>query len=133
MWGTGSNKDKSIEKAVNDILKSRARSRIYIYLLRKNGARSEEIIKGTRLHPSTVRETLSKMYDLKLIYREKLKNDSIGKNPFIYYSISPIELLKRHANEIEDRLNKLASLASRQKIKNYRPVRIRIQERSDKT
>jgi predicted transcriptional regulator len=133
MWGTGSNRDKSIEKAVNDILRSRARSRIYIFLLRKNGAKSEEIIKGTKLHPSTVRETLSKMYDLKLIYREKLKNDSIGKNPFIYYPISPIELLKRHANEIEDRLNKLASLASRQKSKNYRPVRIRIQERSDKT
>ena len=132
MWGTGSNRDKSIEKAVNDILKSRARSRIYIYLLRKNGARSEEIIKGTRLHPSTVRETLSKMFELKLIYREKLKNDNIGKNPYIYYPISPIELLKRHAKEIEDRLNKLASLASRQKIKNYRPVRIKIQERSDK-
>jgi len=132
MWGTGSNRDKSIEKAVNDILKSRARSRIYIYLLRKNGARSEEIIKGTRLHPSTVRETLSKMFELKLIYREKLKNDNIGKNPYIYYPISPIELLKRHAKEIEDRLNKLASLASRQKIKNYRPVRIRIQERSVK-
>ena len=132
MWGTGSNREKSIEKAVNDILKSRARSRIYIFLLRKNGARSEEIIKGTRLHPSTVRETLSKMYELRLIYRKKLKNDSIGKNPFIYYPISPIELLKRHANEIEDRLNKLASLATRQKIKNYRPVRIKIQERSDK-
>jgi len=132
MWGTGSNRDKSIEKAVNDILKSRARSRIYIYLLRKNSARTEEIIKGTKLHPSTVRETLSKMYKLKLIYREKIKNDSIGKNPYIYYPISPIELLKRHANEIEDRLNKLASLSSRQKIKNYRPVRIKIQERTDK-
>ena len=133
MWGTGSNKDKSIEKAVNDILKSRARSRIYIYLLRKNCARTEEIIKGTKLHPSTVRETLSKMYELKLIYREKIKNDSIGKNPYIYYPISPIELLKRHANEIEDRLNKLASLAPRQKFKNYRPIRIKIQERTDKT
>ena len=132
MWGTGSNKDKSIEKAVNDILKSRARSRIYIYLLRKNSARTEEIIKGTKLHPSTVRETLSKMFELKLIYREKLKNDCIGKNPYVYYPISPIELLKRHANEIEDRLNKLANLASRQKIKNYRPVRINIQERTDK-
>ena len=132
MWRTGTNKDKSIEKAVNDILRSRARSRIYIYLLRKNGARTEEIIKGTRLHPSTVRETLSKMNELKLIYREKIKNDSIGKNPYIYYPIPPIELLKRHANEIEDRLNKLASLASRHKIKNYKPVRIRIQERTDK-
>ena len=132
MWGTGSNRDKSVEKAVNDILKSRARSRIYIYLLRKNSARTEEIIKGTKLHPSTVRETLSKMYELKLIFREKIKNDSIGKNPYIYYPISPIELLKRHANEIEDRLNKLASLSSRQKLKNYRPVKIKIQERADK-
>ena len=96
MWGTGSNKDKSIEKAVNDILKSRARSRIYIYLLRKNGARSEEIIKGTRLHPSTVRETLSKMHYQKLIFRKKIKNDSIGKNPYIYYAISPLELLKKY-------------------------------------
>ena len=132
MWRTGINKDKSIEKAVNDILKSRARSRIYIYLLRKNGARTEDIIKGTRLHPSTVRETLSKMFELNLIYREKIKNDSIGKNPYIYHPISPIELLKRHASEIEDRLNKLASLASKQKIKNYKPVRIRIRERIDK-
>ena len=131
MWRTGTNRDKSIERAVNDILKSRARSRIYIYLLRKNGARTEEIIKGTRLHPSTVRETLSKMFELN-IYREKIKNDSIGKNPFIYYPISPIELLKRHASEIEDRLNKLASLASKEKIKNYKPVRIRIRERIDK-
>lgn len=132
MWRTGTNKDRSIEKAVNDILKSRARSRIYIYLLRKNGARTEEIIQGTRLHPSTVRETLSKMYELKLIFREKIKNDNIGKNPYIYYPISPIDLLKRHANEIEDRLNKLANLATRQKIKNYKPVKIRIQERTDR-
>ena len=126
------NRDKSIEKAVNDILKSRARSRIYIYLLRKNGARTEDIIKGTKLHPSTVRETLSKMFDQKLIYRKKIKNDSIGKNPYIYYPIPPIELLKRHASEMEDRLNKLASLASKDKLKGYRPVRIKIQERADR-
>jgi predicted DNA-binding transcriptional regulator len=122
-------RDKSIEKAVNEILKSRARSRIYIYLLRKNGARTEEIIKGTRLHPSTVRETLSKMHDNSQIYRKKIKNDSIGKNPYIFYPISPIKLIKRHAQEIEDRLNKLASLAfSREKETNYRPVEISIDE-----
>ena len=84
------NRDKSIERAVNDILKSRARSRIYIFLLRKNGARTEEIIKGTRLHPSTVRETLSKMHENSQIYRKKIKNDSIGKNPYVFYPISPI-------------------------------------------
>jgi predicted DNA-binding transcriptional regulator len=122
-------RDKSIEKAVNDILKSRARSRIYIYLLRKNGARTEEIIKGTKLHPSTVRETLSKMHDNSQIYRKKIKNDSIGKNPYIFYPVSPIKLIKKHAREIEDRLNKLASLAlSREKEGVYKPVEISIDE-----
>lgn len=125
-------RDKSIEKAVNDILKSRARSRIYVYLLGNKGARTEQIIKGTRLHPSTVRETLSKMHDKNLIYRKKIKNDSIGKNPYVYFPIPPIELLKRHAHEIEDRLNKIASLAiSKEKIKNYRPVEINIDEGVD--
>ena len=94
MRKTRVSQDKSLEKAVSDILQSRARSRIYLYLLRKNGAKTEQIIKGTRLHPSTVRETLSKMYDQKLIYRKKIKNDSIGKNPYIYYSIPPVKLLK---------------------------------------
>jgi predicted DNA-binding transcriptional regulator len=123
------NRDKSIEKAVNDILKSRARSRIYIYLLRKNGARTEEIIKGTKLHPSTVRETLSKMHDNSQIYRRKIKNDSIGKNPYMFFPVSPIKLIKKHAQEIEDRLNKLASLArSREKEGLYRPVEISVDE-----
>jgi len=94
-----------------EILDSRARSRIYLYLLRKNGAKSEQIIRGTRLHPSTVRETLSEMYAQGLIYRKKIKNGSIGKNPYMYYPISPVKLLKKYASEIEYRLNKLASLA----------------------
>jgi predicted transcriptional regulator len=129
MWRPGIVREKGLEQAVHDILKSRSRSKIYIFLLRKNGARTDQIIKGTKLHPSTVRETLSQMYDENLIYRKKIKNDSIGKNPYIYYPISPIELLKRHTGELEDRLNKLAlfSMAKENK-KDYRPVRIKISE-----
>ena len=125
-------RDKKIEKTVHEILKSRARSRIYVYLLRKNGARAEQIINGTRLHPSTVRETLSKMYDQQLIFIRKIRNDSIGKNPYVYYPIPPIELLKRYASEMEDKLNKLARITSREKIRSYKPVKIKIQERADK-
>lgn len=132
MWGKSNSRDKNIEKTVNEILKSRSRSRIYVYLLRKNGAKTEEIIKGTKLHPSTVRETLSKMYDQQLIFRRKMKNDSIGKNPYVYYPIPPIELLKRYANDMEDRLNKLASLTSRKKVRNFKPVKIKIHEAADK-
>ena len=127
MKNAGITRDKSVEKAVREILKSRALSSVYTYLLRKDGARTEQIIKGTRLHPSTVRETLSKMHEQNLIYRKKIKNDSIGKNPYMYYAISPVLLLKRYSSEMENRLNKLASLAfSKEEMKNYRPVRIKI-------
>ena len=125
------NGNRKIEKAVVDILQSKSRSRIYLYLLRRNGAKTEQIIKGTKLHPSTVRETLSDMFNDKQIIRKKIKNDCIGKNPYMYYAIPPIKLLKRHTDEIEDRLNKFASLAFDDK--NYRYVRIKIQEKVVKT
>jgi len=105
--------DKNIETAVHELLDSRAESRIYVYLLRKNGARSEDIIRGTKLHPSTVRELLSKMYTQKVIYRQKIKTDSIGKNPYLYGAVSPIVLLKRRVRIIETRLNKIANLAGK--------------------
>lgn len=111
--------NKNIETAVNELLESRAESRIYVYLLRKNGARSEEIIRGTKLHPSTVRELLSKMYDNKIIYREKIKTETIGKNPYLYGAVSPITLLKRRIKIIETRLNKIANLTDKTNGNKY--------------
>ncbi|MFE3846036.1 helix-turn-helix domain-containing protein, partial [Thermoplasmatota archaeon] len=108
-----------------DILKSPSRARIYLYLLRNNGAKTEEIIKGSKLHPSTVRETLSKMNEQKIIFRKKQKNDSIGKNPFIYYPISPLNLLKKYTNEIEEKLTKIANL-SNTKYNDYKTNRVKI-------
>ena len=127
-------REKGLEKAVQDILKSRAKTLIYVYLLKNNGSLTEEIINGTKLHPSTVRETLSKMYDQKLVLRKKIKRDSIGKNPYLYYHIPTIELLKRHTQEMEERLNKLASISfSKKERKKYRPIKIKIFERTDRT
>jgi len=117
--------DKNSERAVCELLNSRAESRIYLYLLRKNGAKSEAIIKGTKLHPSTVRELLSKMHGQNLIYREKLKNDSIGKNPYLYRAVSPVKLLQKKAKEIEERLNRIANLTDI-KNRNKRIVKIKI-------
>ena len=130
MSGSGINNDKNIERAVREILKSQSRSRIYLYLLRKNGAQTSQIIKGTKLHPSTVRETLSKMYEQKLIIREKLKNESIGKNPYKYYSIPPVKLLKRYVSEVENKLNKIANLTSIDNdSKHQKVVSIKIKNR----
>lgn len=123
---------KNIEKAVRDILKSRAKSRIYVYLLRKNGAKTGEIIKGTKLHPSTVRETLSKMYEQNQIFRRKKVNENIGKNPYLYYPIPPLELLKRYSKEIEEKLNKIANLAFTSDNGSKKSVKIKIVEKADK-
>lgn len=133
MRRTRKSKDIALEQIVHEILKSKSRSRIYVYLLKNKGAKTEQIIKGTELHPSTVRETLSKMYDQKLIKRKKIRNDSIGKNPYMYYAISPIILLKRHRAELEDKLNKLAKLTlSENDSKDYRPISIRFHEEVDR-
>jgi predicted DNA-binding transcriptional regulator len=105
--------NKNIETAVNELLDSRAESRIYVYLLRKNGARSDEIIRGTKLHPSTVRELLSKMYTNRIIYREKIKTETIGKNPYLYGAVSPVILLQRRVKIIETRLNRIANLTGK--------------------
>jgi len=121
--------NKNIEKAVEGILKSRARSLVYIYLLKNNGSLTQDIIRGTKLHPSTVRELLSKMFNERQIYRKKLKKGLIGKNPYLYYPISPIELLKKHAKEIEDGLNKIVNLSlSKNKNNKLKIVKINIKE-----
>jgi len=134
MQRSGKIGDKRLEDAVHDLLKSRARSRIYVYLLKKNGARTGQIVKGTKLHPSTVRETLSQMYNQKLIFRKKIKNQSIGKNPYLYYPISPIALLKKRAYILEESLNKIANItSSEKKLDDYKPVKINIYERVDQT
>jgi predicted transcriptional regulator len=123
--------DKNIETAVNELLDSRAESRIYIYLLQKNQARSDEIIEGTKLHPSTVRELLLKMYNNKIIYREKIKTETIGKNPYLYKAISPVILLKRRVKIIETRLNTIANLT--RNTNGNKHVQITIYHQADKS
>jgi predicted transcriptional regulator len=116
--------DKNIETAVHELLDSRAESRIYVYLLKKKGARSDDIINGTKLHPSTVRELLSKMYTQKVIYRQKIKTETIGKNPYLYGAVSPIILLQRRVKIIESRLNKIANLTGKTNGNKYVQITI---------
>jgi predicted DNA-binding transcriptional regulator len=124
---------KNTEKVVHEILKSRAVARIYVYLIGRNGAKTEQIIKGTKLHPSTVREMLSEMHDKRLIYRKKIQKGGIGKNPYMYFAIPPVELLKKYRSEMEDRLNRLARLAFSPNNESYNgSVKIKIIEGSEK-
>ena len=124
--------NKTAERAVHSILKSQAEARIYLYLLRKHRARCEDIIRGTKLYPSTVRELLSKMYVHKIISREKLKNGSIGKNPYLYYAVPPRKLLQKYVLELEETLNKIAHL-TKESDKNTKYVQIIIHGKIEET
>lgn len=103
-------------QAISLVVKSKAQSKVYLFLLKNPSARGEEIIKGTNLHPSTVREALSKMHSRGLIMRVKLKNDLIGKNPFIYSAVCPSVLLKQYAKQLEEQWNSLLDRTLGEKI-----------------
>ncbi len=108
--------DSSAMQAINLVVKSKAQSKVYLFLLKHPSARGEEIVKGTNLHPSTVRESLSKMYSRKLIKRVKLKNELIGKNPFIYSAVSPSVLLQQYVGQLEEQWNSLLNRTLGSKI-----------------
>jgi hypothetical protein len=71
------------------------------------------------------------MHEKKLIFREKLKNDHIGKNPYLYKAVPPVILLQRYITDVEKRLNKIANLATK-KEDNNKVVRIKIYEKEGK-
>jgi hypothetical protein len=64
------------------------------------------------------------MYTQKVIYRQKIKTDSIGKNPYLYGAISPIILLQRRVKIIESRLNKIANLTDKTNGNKYVQITI---------
>jgi hypothetical protein len=64
------------------------------------------------------------MYENKIIFREKIKTDSIGKNPYLYGAISPIVLLQRRVKIIESRLNKIANLTDKTNGNKYVQITI---------
>ena len=106
-----------LESTIMEILKSRAKSRVYLYLLYRKGSRTEDIVRGTHLHPSTVRELLAQMHSEGLIIREKTRSSSVGKNPYKYYPLPPTQLIRKYIAEMEERLNKLIQFSSKEKTR----------------
>jgi hypothetical protein len=64
------------------------------------------------------------MYNNKIIYREKIKTETIGKNPYLYVAVSPVILLQRRVKIIETRLNKIANLAGKTNGSKYVQITI---------
>lgn len=110
-------RDELVNQMFSDMFKSKVKARIYTLLLRKKHATSEEIAKHTGFYPSTVREALSEMFEQNLVYRKKMKKDSKGKNPYIYYPVPPIKILRGYIKDIEDKFNRMNKGNRRLQIK----------------
>jgi predicted ATP-dependent Lon-type protease len=64
------------------------------------------------------------MYANKIICREKIKTETIGKNPYLYSAISPVILLQRRVKVIETRLNMIANLTGKTTGSKYVQITI---------
>jgi len=115
-------RDEPINQMFSDMFKSKVKARIYTLLLRKKHATSEEIAKYTGFYPSTVREALSEMFEQKLVYRKKIKKDSKGKNPYVYYPTPPLKVLREYIKDIENKFNRI------NKTKRYFKIKIEMVE-----
>jgi predicted transcriptional regulator len=87
-----------------------AKAKAYIYLVKKGRATAEQVAQGADLYPTTAREVLTKMAEAGIVKREKLDTDGAGRKPFLYTAISPSELIKKRAYEIEQTLSDLLRL-----------------------
>lgn len=87
-----------------------AKAKAYVYLVKKGRATAEQVARGADLYPTTAREVLTKMAESGIVKREKLDTNGAGRKPFLYTAISPSELIKKRANEIEQILSELLRL-----------------------
>ena len=77
--------------------------KIYLYLLKKGNSTYDSIAEGTAIYPSTCRESLSSMEQMKVV--EKIQGD-----PEMYVAVSPSKLVDKKIGELEKELNEFLKL-----------------------
>ncbi|MDY6779587.1 MAG: helix-turn-helix domain-containing protein [Halobacteria archaeon] len=104
--------DTGLVELLSSFLETETRSKVYLYLRKRGEATSEEIAEDTGLYPSTVRETLSDLYQEGIVERRKKQTEGAGNNPYVYTAIPPSNLAQKFSERVEERLNKLFNLDS---------------------
>ncbi|HEC95620.1 MAG TPA: winged helix-turn-helix transcriptional regulator, partial [Euryarchaeota archaeon] len=99
-----------------------AKSKVYLYLLKKKRATAKEIIEEAGLYPTTVREVLTEMVKEGVLEREKLKIENAGRNPYVYNAVSPLEIIKKRITVLEKGVSELLSLDSPKEMKFKPPL-----------
>ena len=123
-----------IDKGLMDMLKffldTESKVKIYLYLLNKGNSTYDSIAEGTAIYPSTCRESLSSMEQMKVV--EKIPGD-----PEKYNAVSPSKLVDRKIGQLEKELNDFLKLevATKEKKEIKTPIlpfRIKIERIENK-
>jgi len=119
-------KDRDKESFLTETLRwlniGDAKSKVYLYLLKKKRATAKEIIEEAGLYPTTVREVLTEMVKEGVLEREKLKIENAGRNPYVYNAVSPLEIIKKRITVLEKGVSELLSLDSPKEMKFKPPL-----------
>ncbi|MBA2862757.1 helix-turn-helix domain-containing protein [Methanococcus maripaludis] len=102
--------EKTLIANVSSLLSSEVRAKIYIFLRMYPESTVDEIAKGTGIYPSTIRESIFEMYNEEYVIRKKMDRDGLGKKPYLYSAIDPVEIVKLISESIKEKLNDLASI-----------------------
>ena len=95
--------DKGLMDMLRFFLDTESKVKIYLYLLTKGSSTYDSIAEGTSIYPSTCRESLASMEQMKVV--EKSLED-----PEKYTAISPSKLLDRKNDQLEKELNDFLKL-----------------------
>jgi len=118
-------KDRKKESFLTETLRwlniGDAKSKVYLYLLKKKRATAKEIIEEAGLYPTTVREVLTEMVREGILEREKLKIENAGRNPYVYNAVSPLKIIKKRIAVLEG-VSELLSLDSSKEMKFKSPL-----------
>ncbi len=95
--------DKGLMDMLKFFLDTESKVKIYLYLLKKGNSTYDSIAEGTAIYPSTCRESLSSMEQMKVV--EKIKGD-----PEMYVAVSPSKLVDKKIGELEKELNEFLKL-----------------------
>ncbi|MEM3086899.1 MAG: helix-turn-helix domain-containing protein [Halobacteria archaeon] len=102
--------DLRLVDVLEDFWFTEIKAKIYIYLRKAGKSTAEDIVKGTNLYITSVREALAEMTRAGVVKRSKLPKSGAGKPPYVYEAIPPRDLIETMAAPIQEKLSQIFML-----------------------
>ncbi|MBI4362633.1 MAG: transcriptional regulator [Euryarchaeota archaeon] len=114
--------DLRLVNVLEDFWFTEIKAKIYIYLRKAGKSTAEDIVNGTGLYITSVREALADMHKTGVVKREKVAKKGAGKPPYTYEAIAPRDLIEKMSEDIQEKLSHIFMIDDLLKS----PVEVRI-------